>query len=102
VAVGRGPERRTFSVHSNLLMKRSNFFQSAMESGTSPEGFRLPDDYPDIFRLYISLLYCGNVSTRGATEWIMLCRLYVLGEKLQDCQAKNTIIDAMQCCVQEQ
>ena len=55
----------------------------------------LPDDDPDTFRLYLNLVYTHQLVTIGTGQWLKLCRLYVLAEKLQDITSKNQIIDGM-------
>jgi hypothetical protein len=55
----------------------------------------LPDGDEHIFRLYLNLVYAGQLGTRGADEWTKLSRLFVLAEKLVDLTAKNQIIDGM-------
>jgi hypothetical protein len=61
----------------------------------------LPEDDPAIFALYLNLLYCGLIPTKDTTaettndEYGRLIRLYVLCEKFQDLEAKNTVMTAI-------
>ncbi|KAI4711420.1 hypothetical protein J4E89_003985 [Alternaria sp. Ai002NY15] len=64
-------------------------------SPPDPNSSTLPDDDPDTFRLYLNLVYTHQLVTRGTGQWLKLCRLYVLAEKLQDITSKNQIIDGM-------
>jgi hypothetical protein len=64
----------------------------------------LPEDHPDIFKIYVHLLYTGKLAvrpdeipdnyTRG-TESTTLAELYVLAEKLRDVESKDAVITAM-------
>ncbi|KAF2868938.1 hypothetical protein BDV95DRAFT_577969 [Massariosphaeria phaeospora] len=94
-----------FCVHENLICTRSAFFRKAM-NGTWKESeekyVELPEDEPDIFRLYVELLYSARLTTKTlAYEVISLCKLYVLAEKLQDSLSKNLIIDALVATTRE-
>jgi hypothetical protein len=90
----------TFSVHQELFTKRSEFFKLAT-SGSWRESkentISFPEDDLDAFRVYLHLVYTNNVVSSGTmkNEWMLLCRLYVLAEKLQDAAAKDSAIDAM-------
>ncbi|KAF1835360.1 hypothetical protein BDW02DRAFT_568098 [Decorospora gaudefroyi] len=99
VRVGHGENLATFTVHQAILRLRSEFFKCATGSVWQQDHdehmVTLPDDDPEIFRLYINLVYAGRLVTRGSDEWKKLCRLYVLAEKLQDLTARNAIIDGM-------
>jgi hypothetical protein len=55
----------------------------------------LPDDDPSTFHLYLNLVYANQLVTKGTEQWLKLCQLYVLAEKLQDITSKNRIIDGM-------
>ncbi|KAF1946387.1 hypothetical protein EJ02DRAFT_508629 [Clathrospora elynae] len=73
--------------HEELLKVASTWMQ-VLE-------FFLPKDDPEVFRLYLNLVYANQLISKGADEWSKLCRLYVLAEKLQDRTAKNQIIDGI-------
>lgn len=64
---------------------------------------KLPKDDPATFGIYVNLLYTKQIPTkptfansrRVMLEYIHLARLYVLCEKLQDIEGKNSTIHAM-------
>ncbi|KAJ4987288.1 ribosome assembly protein 3 [Stagonosporopsis vannaccii] len=91
---------RDFYIHRDLLLARSPFFRDQVSnpdtfSVQSPwcQTIRLSDVRPATFGIYINLLYMKRLTTRGPKEWHWLCRLYILAEKLQDVETKNTVID---------
>lgn len=93
---------RDFYIHRDLLLARSPYFkEQASKSETlvaqSPwcQTLRLTDVRPATFGIYINLLYMKRLTTKGPKEWHWLCRLYLLAEKLQDVETKNTVIDGM-------
>jgi hypothetical protein len=85
-------------VHQDILTTRSEFFKRATngkwgDARTIP----LPEDKPEIFLLYIIILYKGLIATRGPGEWMNLCHVYILAEKMQDVCTKNIVVEAMLC-----
>jgi len=66
---------------------------------------RLPEDDPVTFEVYVNLAYTGLLFTKNtdekrtaatiSDELDELCRLYVLGEKLQDKAAKSSAVQAL-------
>jgi hypothetical protein len=107
VAVGEGDQLQTFDVHEDIITARSPFFKKAM-SGDWKEAqdrlVKLPDDNPAIFQLYVHLLYTNMLAVvpdplppnyTGSNEHVKLAKLYVLAEKLQDIDTKNTVLEAM-------
>jgi hypothetical protein len=104
IVVGEETKEQKLLVHADLFTRRSKILKSMISTADeawpkSPVSF--PGYDPETFRLYISLVYTGVLPTRGSGEWLKLCRLYVLAEKLQDIQTKNTVIDAVHACVTE-
>jgi hypothetical protein len=106
VKVGEGEKQKTFDVHESLIASRSLFFKKAM-SGSWKESkdriVNLPEEDPEIFKIYVHHLYTGSVAvipeplpaiTGRHAKWI-ICRLYVLAEKIQDVKAKNSAIEAL-------
>lgn len=93
---------RDFFIHRDLLLARSPFFRDQVSnpdtfSVQSPwcQTIKLSDVRPATFGIYINLLYMKRLTTRGPKEWHWLCRLYILAEKLQDVETKNTVIEGM-------
>ncbi|KAJ4365521.1 hypothetical protein N0V83_008140 [Neocucurbitaria cava] len=101
VVVGEEGNEEKFWVHQNILTSHSEFFKRATNGQWLESDERLvtlPEDRPDVFRLYLNLLYTKQIATK---TWITLCQIYVLAEKLQDTSAKDSAIDAMHAALQE-
>lgn len=64
---------------------------------------RLPEDDPDSFDVYRHWIYSRAICSQGETtdlmetnkEWYLLADSYILGEKLQDADFKDAVLDAM-------
>lgn len=101
VKVGKEGNEQTFWAHQDILTSRSEFFKRATNGKWLESDERLvtlPEDKPDIFRLYLNLVYTKQIATK---EWMMLCQMYVLAEVLQDVRSKNCIMDAMYTLLKE-
>jgi hypothetical protein len=64
----------------------------------------LPEDDPETFKIYVHLLYTGDLATDPVSKLgdntsggklLGLAKLYVLAEKLQDIDAKNEALTAL-------
>lgn len=104
VVVGSDP-LTTFSIHEGLIRGSSDFFDKAM-GGTWKEAadrvINLPDDDPDVFRIYLHWLYRGSIpcgwlkpETVSDVHYIHFAKAYVLGDKLQDEDFCDADIDAI-------
>jgi hypothetical protein len=100
------PKERTYYVHQNLITARSEYFKRATNGKWQESDERtvnLREDVPDIFEIYLNLLYTGTLATKkplfGRTdadnEYTILAQVYVLAEKLQDTEAKNSVSEAI-------
>ena len=98
-------ESARFSVHEELVCASSRFFKNAM-SQEWVEGrdrvVSLPMDEPEAFELYLQWLYQGKLPVRtdapgreGNLEYVQLAHAYVLGDRLQDHNFMDTVLDAM-------
>ncbi|KAF2657784.1 hypothetical protein K491DRAFT_578276, partial [Lophiostoma macrostomum CBS 122681] len=104
INIGTGDDQERFDVHEALLSSRSRFSRNAL-SGRWKEAedrvVKLPEDDPALFATYIHVLYSGDIpcvsdsDAIGAKESLMLCHLYMLAEKLDDVQTKNTVVEAI-------
>lgn len=83
-----------------MITSRSPFFKKAI-SGEWQESadrhVKLPEDEPAIFKIYLHFLYTGElallpVGFEVSEEHTKLAKLYVLAEKLQDGEAKRTVL----------
>jgi hypothetical protein len=99
-------------VHEDLLSQHSPFFASAAkEDWKEGQEHRvpLPDDAPYVVDLYIHWVYSGKIFSRksrqeeeedvkerkSADESGVLVRAYVFGEKIQDGDFQDAVIDAL-------
>ncbi len=65
VLVGPASHQQEFFVHQSLICGRSEFFSNAMSGHwkeTVNREVPLPEDEPDIFALYLKLLYVSAVN----------------------------------------
>lgn len=99
ICVGKELPQKIFSVHQALIAPRSEFFERAFNGNWKEAESRLvnlPEDDAITFDLYVQLLYTGQIPIQDDNEeFVKLCKLYVLCEKLQDTDAKNAILQAM-------
>jgi hypothetical protein len=72
IAVGKLPlPQQTFTVHTNLLTERSEFFRAARSSQWLTDPMKpvdLEDDDPEIVSGYLSCVYFGNEALRADVE----------------------------------
>jgi hypothetical protein len=96
ICVGKEPHQKIFSVHQAIIAPRSEFFERVFDKNWKESESRLvnlPDDDATIFGLYVQLLYTGQIPPKDVDwDYIKPSKLYVLCEKLQDIDAKNTIL----------
>jgi hypothetical protein len=109
------PEYTDFVAHESFLTSRSEFFRRAMNGNWAESESRvikLPDDTPEIFAIYLNIVYTGQLVTMRKTkeelasleakafgvelqrEYEDVFCLYVLAEKLQDKAVKNAALVA--------
>lgn len=99
--MGKGLAARSLTANAHILCTRSTFFNKAL-SGSWKEAqnrsVNLPDDQGHTFRRYLRILNRGLLPQLRPskhvvyTEFKRLAKLYVLAEKLQDTDTKNTIL----------
>ncbi|XTI83318.1 hypothetical protein V2W45_1464624 [Cenococcum geophilum] len=102
-----GPDDPTdFLVHRELLCDRSPFFTNAMKkkwTGDNDRILKLPDDKPENIKVYVAWLYSNRIFTKpegevdktSTVEYDGLFGAYVFGDKIQDSDFKDAIIDAI-------
>ncbi|CAI9636163.1 unnamed protein product [Alternaria burnsii] len=98
VVVGTGGDRADFRVHKTLFTSRSRFIERATSKDSQGKDVLvvwLLDENPQTFRLYLNLVYANQLATRGPDQWLKLCELYGLAERLQDTKSKNQIVEGM-------
>jgi len=85
VTVGTGNDKKTFYVHECLLKNASQYFKTALQSKFSEAGtkvFRLDEDDPVAFQLFVEYLYNFEGEKRGSRSLISCADAFVLGCKL--------------------
>ncbi|KAG9202235.1 hypothetical protein G6514_004673 [Epicoccum nigrum] len=92
---------QNFTMHQDLISTRSEFFAKALRGDWKEAQERtvvLPDDEPEVFRLYLQFLYTGQVALNSVARggaYVVLSKLYVLAEKLIDETAKTALLAAL-------
>ncbi|OQO01633.1 hypothetical protein B0A48_12669 [Cryoendolithus antarcticus] len=102
-----GPYETKMAVHASHLQNSSEFSKLALQKWWQ-EGeertIRLPEERPDDFRYYLHFLYKHEIATEPldnpagfdiAERYAFHADLYLLGERMQDRDFKNAIIDCM-------
>ncbi len=116
IRVGGVANSQTFLVNESLLTARSEYFRRAMNGKWLEYNTReidLVDDDPDIFALYLNLVYKNelptatlrdaDVETLGCKELVwetnkelmVLFEIYAIAEKFQDTSAKDGVVAAV-------
>ncbi|KAH6637781.1 hypothetical protein C7974DRAFT_450829 [Boeremia exigua] len=112
VLVGSDEPPTPFFVHEALITQRSVFFAKAIGGDWKESAERsvpLPDDEPAVFSLYLMCLYTKTLPVQTPEletaeqqhQYRLLCKLYVLAEKLIDSTTKDTIFAALSAHAQE-
>ncbi|KAK5716560.1 hypothetical protein LTR15_009451 [Elasticomyces elasticus] len=105
-----GPKALPVTVHEELLRSRAAFFDAALNKcwaeGRSGQ-VMMPEDNPDIIKLYVQYLYTGKIYLERTTTsaklknsdnlpgYIVLAEAYVFGERIQDSTFKNSVVSAV-------
>lgn len=97
-----------FTVHESLLISRSLFFKKALNgpwTEATSRVVRLAGDDAGVFHHYVHLLYTDNIAVSSFRisdvpnglqgERLVLAKLYVLAEKLQDTKTKRKALSAV-------
>lgn len=94
-----GPGQESYTVHKDLICAKSPVFEAAC-NGNFIEGIqgivRLPEDKPETFVLLLEWLYTERVAESDnakVVDWHGIASLYVLAEKLQIHEIKNSVVD---------
>ncbi|KAH3910772.1 hypothetical protein HBI56_188370 [Parastagonospora nodorum] len=108
VIVGEAELPREFFVHKRLICARSEFFKNAMKEPwkeAEEHKVTLSEAEPDIFALYLELLYTDLLYTKEpigpSDEYDQLCKVYVLAEMLMDDQTKDFLLAAVRAKSEE-
>ncbi|KAF2444475.1 hypothetical protein P171DRAFT_360502 [Karstenula rhodostoma CBS 690.94] len=103
--VGVGQDQQSFWVDTARICERSRFFKNAMQSPwkeSSTQIVRLPDCNPEIFAMYLELVYTDKVACNpiaennldSETDFRELFELYVLCDHHMDSTSKNLVLAA--------
>lgn len=107
MVVGSDEESRNFWLPEGLAKSHSAFLAAALHKGwkeAEEHIVRLPTDTVETFRVFHRFVYTGKIFSedeilpdleRDDTEWELLARCWVLGEKLQAGDFKDAIADAV-------
>lgn len=108
VRVGAAAFQQDFLLHEGIICAPSDFLRRAMDGNWMAKKehlIKLPLDDPEVFAAYVNLVYTNNISMSGSAqtttlqiagdEHSRLCKLYILGEKLQDTAARNAAVVAI-------
>lgn len=85
-------ESVTLRVHHSIAIKSSRFLQRALTGNwkeAEERTVRFPDLETEVFRVYLHWAYTNTISTSDdnngdSDEYLLLAKLYVLGERLLD------------------
>lgn len=104
-----GPSEVEFVVHEDILSKGSPFFAAACKKewkGRREHCIPLPDDDISTVDLYIQWIYTGRIFSRpfddggseGVEELGILVEGFIFGEKVQNGDFKDAVVDAIVKC----
>lgn len=95
VLVGQPNQQKSFTIHKNIICRRSAFFKAARSTcwTDAKKPTKLPGDQPAVFAAYLTCVYTNKVPV--LKEWEEDFALYVLADKLQDTVSANLIMDSI-------
>ncbi|KAF2869092.1 hypothetical protein BDV95DRAFT_112033 [Massariosphaeria phaeospora] len=102
--VGEGDNLQTLTIHENILRTRSTLLQNtvndAKDKDNEQKSFDFSKDDPQAFALYTQLIYSGRLPSKtepheASEEYTLLCKLYVLTQRINDIKASNAAMDAI-------
>ena len=85
----------------DLVKQHSRIIATKLETLVDTEDARLhmPECSASHFKLFVSFIYTGKIYTatdkENATEWRLLCELWILGQALESTTLKDAVTDAM-------
>jgi hypothetical protein len=101
VIVGpNGPKQQIFYIHHSMLKAHSDYFADVLTHPKANQRIKLPATSPYLFSTYVQWLYTGKIFGKptlfdGDTDYGHLAELYGLGERLEDRELQNCIINAI-------
>lgn len=100
-----GSEKKSLVAHESYLNLNTNFFRTALKKEWVEGQTRvinLPEDDTETVTSYLTFTYGSGPPTRawktmrnggpGRDGWELLCKLYILGERLLDTLLRNAVI----------
>lgn len=105
VAVVVGLQKEVIHVHEALLRASSPFFDKAMGplwKEAKERRINMPDEAPDIVKIYIYWLYCGALlmyppksQESAEREDLNYVKAWILGDNLLDLDFQNAVVDGI-------
>ena len=105
--VGDNEAEHTFYVHEEVAAEFSDFLKAAIQGGFSEAQdriVRLPDDDPELFKIFLAFTYTGRVyctkaddreSPNEDREKGRLADAWMMAERLQSVKFKDAIVDSL-------
>lgn len=100
-----GPEQKLLIAHESHLKLNSEFFQTALKAEWvegQTRTINLPEDDTETMTNYLTFTYGRGLPTTSLVsmpvggpqngEWVLLAKLYVLGERLLDTPLRNAVV----------
>jgi len=95
-----GAEKRSFSIHKNLLCNAAPYFKAALDGGfaeSKSQVLELPEDDEEVFERFVLWLYTNKLLEENQTmedvSWEILLGLYIFGEARGISGLQNEVID---------
>jgi len=95
-----GAEKKSFSIHKNLLCNAAPYFKAALDGGfaeSKSQVLELPEDDVKVFERFILWLYTSELLQENETikdvSWDVLVELYIFGEARGISGFQNEVVD---------
>jgi len=102
-----GPKKKAFTVYEKVITKASGFFEEELDREFKMSRERtvsLPNDTPEVFSVYKHWLYSHAIFSQMTEaqnkkqswkEFTLLSDTYMFGEKIQDSDFKDAVLDSL-------
>ncbi|KAF2751799.1 hypothetical protein M011DRAFT_391532, partial [Sporormia fimetaria CBS 119925] len=102
IIVGTENSQKEFAIHKGLICDRSEFFKNALGGNwAETDNVKLPEDDAELFAIYQEFLYTNRLPVNDnegdpQNKYLILCKIYVLCEKLLDTSSKDAVLSALE------